>query len=181
MTSIYDRITKGDMHQTAFVTNDLDRAIAQWNDVVGGPPLVKDEIRGISDFEYYGEKADTAHDQTISYLGGMQIEYIQPVSGRNVYFDALEGAAPGTIQLHHVGFDCVDVEEYREAKAELIAKGFSVAQGGRFGDTEFAYFDLRPVIGTFLELLWLDAPTRAGFDEVRARYERTGDAASVTD
>jgi methylmalonyl-CoA/ethylmalonyl-CoA epimerase len=170
MNSIFERITRGNLHQTAYVTNDVRAAAERWSRTLGLPEMSIDHIDGISGFEYRGAPAVSTHDQAIGYLGGMQIEFIEPLSGQNVYFEALEGAEPGAIVAHHLGFDCVSLDDYLSVKEELVDDGFAVVQSGFFGDTQFAYFDTRDAIGTYLELLWLDEPTRAGFDQIRARF-----------
>jgi hypothetical protein len=170
MASIFDRITRGDFHQTAYVTNDVRAAAERWSRTLGLPPMSIDHIDGITDFQYRGRPAESSHAQAIGYLGGMQVEFIQPLTGQNAYFEALEGLAPGAIVAHHLGFDCVELDDYLSVKSELVDAGFEIAQSGFFGDTQFVYFDLREALGTYLELLWLDAPTRAGFESVRARY-----------
>jgi hypothetical protein len=167
VASIFERITRGTVQQVAYVTNNLDAAVQQYTALFGGPRWTFAHIDGIEQLTYRGELTQFTFDQALAQFGGMQIEFIQPVSGENIYTEAMKDAPPNTIRQHHLGFDLLDLAEYRSIRDELIAAGYPIVQGGLFGETEFAYFDTRKELGIFLELLWLDPPTREAFDRIR--------------
>jgi hypothetical protein len=86
-------------------------------------------------------------------LPGVNVELIEPLSGRSTYTEHLERGGEG---IHHVGCFAYDdprgvVETYREA-------GIPVVQSGRFEGLEFWYLDMRRELdGLLLEVaadLW---------------------------
>jgi Glyoxalase/Bleomycin resistance protein/Dioxygenase superfamily len=167
-TSIFERITKGTVAQMCYVTNDLDHAVEQYSALLGGPTWTLAHIDGIQELTYRGQPAAFTFDQALAQFGGMMMEFIAPgEGGENIYTEALAGAPPRTIVAHHMGFDLPELAEYRAVRDELIAAGYPVVQGGLFGETEFSYFDTRAELGVFLELLWLDGPSRAAFNEIQ--------------
>lgn len=84
-----------------------------------------------------GEPADFVIHVSIVYVGDLQLEVIQPVSGRSIYAEFLEAKGPG---LHHV---CIDVDDMDAALAAAAELGYGVHQAGSMmgGAMDFAYID----------------------------------------
>jgi hypothetical protein len=82
-----------------------------------------------------------------------QIEYIQPLSGENVYSDWLSEHGEG---VHHVA---VHVPSLADAVADMAASGFDVTQSasglGADGSGGFAYFNTVDRLGIVFEALEL--------------------------
>ena len=71
---------------------------------------------------YRGKPADFVASISLSYLGDMQLELIEPVSGANVYSDFLRDNGPG---LHHI---CVEADSPEHFDAALTTSPSMVPQ-----------------------------------------------------
>jgi hypothetical protein len=87
-------MTRGTVQQVAYVTNDLDAAVRQYTTLLGGPRWTFAHIDGIKDLTYRGKPAQFTFDQAPAQFAGMQMEFIQPVSGDKIYTEALQDAPP---------------------------------------------------------------------------------------
>jgi hypothetical protein len=154
--------------QTAYVTNDIYAAMKRYTALLGGPRWTVWHVEGGEQSTYRGRLAEFTFDMALAQFGGMMLELIQPITGQSTYSEALIGAPENSILAHHMGFDVFDLGDYHNIRDELITARYEVVQGGLFGENEYVYFDTRKEIGVFLELLWMDAPTREGFDKSQA-------------
>jgi hypothetical protein len=98
------------------------------------------------------------------YVGDMQFEIIENVSGKSTYSEFLERVPEGGV--HHLGYS---VEDYDTATADLLARGYRAVQRGTFGDTKFGYFETADDPGTLTEIVYLDANTRGMFASIKAQ------------
>jgi hypothetical protein len=117
---------------------------------------------GPEDCTYRGEPADYVAHISLTYVGDMQLELIQPVRGRNIYND--DPARPAHV-LHHV---CLEVTDLDDA---IAATGRSVVQGGVMlgGEVRFAYVD-NPLPGIpYLELIQLGTKAQALYAQIKER------------
>jgi methylmalonyl-CoA/ethylmalonyl-CoA epimerase len=167
-TTIFEQITQGTLAQTAYVTNNLDAAMRNYAALLGGPKWTVWHVEDVEQASYRGKSAEFTFDMALAQFGGMMLELIQPIAGESTYSEALVGAPENAILAHHMGFDVLDLSNYRDIRDELIAAGCAVVQSGYFGANEFVYLDTRQELGVFLELQWMDAPTRTGFDKIQA-------------
>ena len=71
------------------------------------------------------------------YIGDMQFEVIENVSGKSTYSEFLDRVPQGGV--HHLGYS---VDDYDAAASDLRARGYSLVQQGTFGDTKFGYFEI---------------------------------------
>ncbi len=82
---------------------------------------------------------------------GPQVELMESVRGPNLYEEWLAEHGEG---LHHLGIHVPSIEV---GMAEMAAAGQRPRQWGRGygagGDGGFAYYDLRPLLGVYLELI----------------------------
>jgi len=87
-----------------------------------------------------------------------QLELVESVRGPNIYEEWLAEHGEG---LHHLGFH---VESIDSGIAAMAAAGQRPAQWGKGygadGDGGFAYYDLRPLLGVYLELIEVPAVRR---------------------
>ena len=72
---------------------------------------------------YLGRPADFVASISLSYLGDMQLELIEPVRGPNIYSDFLRDSGPG---LHHI---CVEADSLEQFADTLSAAGFERSSG----------------------------------------------------
>jgi len=144
-------------HQNAYVTHDLDRAIERMSKRFGiekfdrmDPEMtIKTSI---------GEQPLRVRVAS-TWVGGLNIEIIQPVSG---YVDHYATMLPAdrsdpTPRFHHMSFRRDDEAQMREEVARL---GLPVAFEGPMAITGpvppliFMYLDARETVGHYLEYTW---------------------------
>lgn len=143
----------GDVMQVGVVVRDLDRVIAALSDIFGmGPFRVNaypPEGRGDMNRVYRGEPGDFTYRQAFVDLGTVELELIQPISGRSVWSDFLEKHGEG---IHHIRFNTFDMSE---VVGYLAGQGISVGMSGnglRPG-TCWANFDTEEQVGFTIEVM----------------------------
>lgn len=96
---------------------------------------------------------------------GPALEIIQPVNGPSIYTTFLEERGAG---LHHIGYYVPSVEEARAHFASLgIPEVLSGGGHGVDGDGEYAFFDVRDVVGSYVEAIEAPARRRPPHDRIR--------------
>jgi len=138
----------GDVIQVAHVVNDLDAAmkyfwesfhIGPWDIYTFGPPDVRDSM-------VRGKPSDHKYLLAVTWAGSIQIELMQPLTGRSVYDEFLEKKGEG---LHHIK---LYYEDCQKALEEFKKKGVEVIQSGKFDEDEFYYLDTEASLGTIYEI-----------------------------
>jgi hypothetical protein len=80
-----------------------------------------------------------------------QVELMESVKGPNIYEEWLATQGEG---IHHLGVHVPSIDEGIE---QMAAAGMRPVQWGKgygaTGDGGFAYYDLRPLLGVYLELI----------------------------
>jgi len=140
-------------YQNAYVTHDLDRAMALLqheygvgNYIVFEPDMI---LRTPS-----GEKPSKVR-AALAWSGGLQIELIQPVSGFvDAYLPYLPrdrlNAAP---RFHHIAVRRNDLTAMRE---EIGRLGLPLAFEGAVPGLVFVYLDARESLGHYFEYVWAE-------------------------
>ena len=139
--------------QNAYVTRDLARAVAtvtQWH--------------GITDWVYFEPDMEvwTATDGkgpchlkvALGWVGALQIELIQPVSGNVRHYQEYLPTDPADVtpRFHHI---CMRVHDWETARAEVRERGWPVVYEGGVEGCEFVYLDARESLGHYVEYLWM--------------------------
>jgi catechol 2,3-dioxygenase-like lactoylglutathione lyase family enzyme len=138
--------------QVAFVTQNLDSAVARWVDLGIGPWNVWTfDGRLMTAMEYDGKPAQFGALVALCSIGPLTYEVIEPLSGPSIWDDFLGARGEG---MHHLGYYVDDMTAAIEA---MSMKGYSVVQfGAGFGidgDGAFAYFDATAELGCYLEAI----------------------------
>ena len=114
---------------------------------------------------YLGAPADFVASISLSYLGDMQFELIEPVRGPNIYSDFLRDSGPG---LHHICVEADTLEDFDAALAAAAEQGATVAQQGVMpGGLRFAYLSAPQSGVPFLEIAHFSAEMRQFFDYIK--------------
>ena len=138
------------------VVKDLERTLDTLTNVFGiGPFKIVDFPPKDTDEDvemtYYGKPADFSAKFCFADMGNIELEIIQPISGKSVWFDFLEKHGEG---IHHIKFLVSDLQETKqylgEYNFELIQSGSAV--GANKGKT-WAYFGTEDKIGFVIEVL----------------------------
>lgn len=140
---------EGSVVQVAYVVRDLDEAMKRHWEVCGVGPWSIYEFSApkVRNYMYRGKPATHSCLIAVTPLGnGMQVELMQPVSGRSIYDEHLEAKGEG---LHHVKIyhaDCAAaVERYKRL-------GYPVIQSGVIDEDEHYYFDTEKDFGYIVEI-----------------------------
>lgn len=125
--------------QIAWVTSDLAATETALTGLLGVRKWVRipDVHFAPQTCSYRGEPADFVASISLSYLGDMQLELIQPVRGENIYSDFLRESGAG---LHHICVEAQSPEGFDAALSEAAERGAAVVQQGVMpGGIQFAY------------------------------------------
>ena len=138
-----------EVYQIAVIVRDMDQAIEYYQALSIGPFEPKRSV--LTDRKVYGQPADDVRNKVMCVqMGPVELELIQPVSGKSVQKEFLEKHGEG---INHLAFvvDDLDLEVTR-----MVEKGFKVISSGKFeGGGGFAYFDTDKVGGVIFELFQL--------------------------
>lgn len=148
--------------QIGYVVPDLTAAIAFFKEKMGVPRFLEIRNINLADQTFRGKPANLHHSIAFGYLGDLQIELIQPISGTSTYSEFLEKNPGGGAQ--HIG---LRVEDFDAACAEMKANGYEIVQSARNGNTRIAYFDTDGDVGTLTELVYLDPAEFAHMEELK--------------
>jgi catechol 2,3-dioxygenase-like lactoylglutathione lyase family enzyme len=117
-----------------------------------------------------GAPADFVADISLSYLGDMQLELIEPVSGESVYSEFLRDNAAGG--LHHICIEAPDPAGFDAALSAASGRGVEIAcQGQMPGGMRFAYLS-EPSAGVpYLEIAHVPDEIRSFFDYIKQEQQ----------
>ncbi|HEX4376809.1 MAG TPA: VOC family protein [Steroidobacteraceae bacterium] len=134
--------------QNAYVTRDLDKAVAQLT-----------QTHGLRNFIYFDPDievktpAGVGRAQTrvaMAWAGATQIEIIQPVAGLvDLYQPYL--AADDSMRFHHCA---VRVDDWPVFCEKVARNGYTVAYASGLDGLEFMYLDARQTLGHYVEYIW---------------------------
>jgi 4-hydroxyphenylpyruvate dioxygenase-like putative hemolysin len=82
----------------------------------------------------------------VTWNDQIQLELIQPLTGRSIYDEHLESRGEG---LHHVKVYYADCAK---AVADYARRGYPVIQSGKLDDDEHYYLDTEKDFGYIIEL-----------------------------
>jgi catechol 2,3-dioxygenase-like lactoylglutathione lyase family enzyme len=158
--------------QIAWVTPDLDATETALTGLLGVRKWVRiPDVHFAPDAcSYRGKPADFVASISLSYLGDMQLELIQPVRGENIYSDFLRESGAG---LHHICVEAASTEEFDAALAEAAGQGAPVVQQGVMaGGIQFAYVSAPQAGVPFLEIAYIAPEMRAFYDYIKQEQQR---------
>jgi catechol 2,3-dioxygenase-like lactoylglutathione lyase family enzyme len=153
--------------QIAWVTRDLDATETALTGLLGVKKWVRlpDVHFAPETCSYLGKAADFVAHISLSYLGDMQLELIEPVRGPNIYSDFLRDNGPG---LHHLCVEAKSLEDFDAALAEAAEHGATVPQQGLMpGGLHFAYLSAPQAGVPFLEIAHFSPEMRQFFDYIK--------------
>ena len=147
--------------QICWVTNDLDRAVKELKEKFDIPKFLVIRDLSLDDVIYKGQLEEEEFEANAAWANGgnFNLELVHPIKG---FPTELYGAnLPENtydLQFHHmaVRFDD-DLQGYEQAVGSLKAKGFEhVISSGITGISKFSYFDMRDLLGHYLEVIWFN-------------------------
>ncbi|HEY1839703.1 MAG TPA: VOC family protein [Mycobacterium sp.] len=153
--------------QVAWATHDLDVTETALTGLLGVKKWIRlPDVHFAPDTcSYLGHPADFVANISLSYLGDMQLELIEPVRGPNIYSDFLRDSGAG---LHHICVEADSPEAFDAALASAAEQGAAVAQQGVMpGGLRFAYLSAPQSGVPFLEIAHFSAEMRQFFDYIK--------------
>ena len=134
--------------QIAHVVKDIEKTMKKYYEIldIGPWSVYTFAPPGLRECTFKGKPSDATWELAIAWVGDIQFELMQPLSGEIVYTHFLDKKGEG---IHHIKEwvdDCAAaIEEYRK-------KGIEVIQSGKYDDDEFYYLDTEPQLGVLYEL-----------------------------
>ncbi|OBK29716.1 lactoylglutathione lyase [Mycobacterium asiaticum] len=153
--------------QIAWVTADLEATESALTGLLGAKKWVRiPEVHFAPDScTYRGVPADFVANISLSYLGDMQLELIEPVRGENIYSEFLRDHGPG---LHHICMDAESPERFDAALADAASQGAEVVQRGVMpGGIHFAYVSAPQAGVPYIEIAYLSPEIKAFYDYIK--------------
>ncbi|WJR33061.1 VOC family protein [Mycobacteroides immunogenum] len=150
--------------QIAWVVDDLDKAVQQWQQTARIGPFFMGAHVGamIGGAVHRGHAVDVDISCAIAQAGPVQIELIkQHGSGPSPYRDVFREGENG---LHHI---CSFVDDVEAECRNYQDHGFEVVMTASVGGlTPVAYIDTRPMLGCMTELMGRGGPVEAMYGAV---------------
>lgn len=140
--------------QVAYVTNDLDRALAVFRDEYDVPAfhVFGNDAPGLVQSD--GARLKIA----LAKVGDVEIELIEPIGDSAPLFSAvLPSDGSFAIRFHHVAYR-IDgtVADFDAHMASIDQSRHPVIWSGALGDImRFAYTDERTLLGHYVEHVWM--------------------------
>ncbi len=153
--SIYRHVS-----EVGWVVKDLDRVVDYWENL-GLKNIQRTGIQELPDIVYRGKITPLSVKVASGNIGGVTIEWIQPVKGGGVYTEFLQKHGDG---VHHLAFLVRSPQKLEEQIQYFKAKGVGLVQDGTWQATRskgrFVYLDTGPKGGglTFELMYDPDAP-----------------------
>jgi catechol 2,3-dioxygenase-like lactoylglutathione lyase family enzyme len=127
--------------QVGWVVKDLDSTVAYW-EKLGLKNINHAGVMEFPDVTYRGRKTPLSMKMAFGNIGGVQIEWIQPVKGHSVYNEFLAKHGDG---VHHLAYAVKSPAQLEEQIKYFKARGVGVVQSGSWQGTKgkglFAYLD----------------------------------------
>jgi len=134
--------------QVGFIVKDADMTIKAMQKIFGVLPDAQGHVAPTNK-KYRGNSAEFDSMILLYNFANVQLEFIQPISGKNIWQEHLDKHGEG---LHHVRFT---VDNYDEAEMYLSERGIVPLQQGDSltPNLRWDYFDTESVLGFVLETM----------------------------
>ena len=124
-----------------WVVKDVDRVVGYW-EKLGLKNVSKPQVMDFPDITFHGQKTPLKLKMAFGHIGGVEIEWIQPVEGKSVYNDFLQNHGDG---VQHLAYALDSPEKLDEQLKYFQGKGLGTIQSGTWqgtkGQGRFAYLD----------------------------------------
>lgn len=138
---------EGRHYQNAYVTRNIGKWIAHFQAHADVRKVVTYE--GSTDLWTPAGVITQTSKLAFIWVGDLQYELVEPVSGARLYSDALpEGDA---LKFHHI---CNRVDDWNGFRARVDQQSYPVVLERGGDELKFLYLDARPFLGHYLEYVW---------------------------
>ncbi len=155
----------GPITQTAWVVEDVEATERLLSQLCGAGEWTRmPDIAFGNSCTYRDQPADFTAHISLSYIGDMQLELIEPRRGESIYTEFLHDRGPG---IHHICFEPMDFDL---AVADAGRAGIEVIQRGDMGGAmRFAYLDAGHAGVPCIELAEIGPDMRVLYEQIKAR------------
>jgi hypothetical protein len=139
---------EGRHYQNAYVTRD----IAKWTDHFQANAAVRKVITYQGSTDIWTPTGIITQTSKLAFIWveDLQYELIEPISGSNIYSDALPD--DDSLKFHHI---CNRIFDWDGFRARIDKQPYPIVLERTNGDAlKFLYLDMRPFIGHFVEYVW---------------------------
>ena len=139
-----DMTIYGHVVEVGWVVKDLDRVVSYW-EKLGLKNVQRAGTLEVPDITYRGKKTPLSLKMAFADIGGVGIEWIEPVKGFSVYNEFLKKHGDG---VHHLAYAVKSPQQLEEQISYFKSRGVGVVQRGSWkgknGQGLFAYLDTAP-------------------------------------
>jgi len=135
------------LYQLGYVVADIEKACRHFESVFKMGPFSPPAEVDMTGAVFRGKTVETRILVSFAQHGDVQVEFIQPVSGENPYFEFISKYGDG---IHHIAFETDDMAS---VKAHFAEKGIEPIWYQDMGFMEFVYFDASEYGGTMVEFI----------------------------
>lgn len=146
------------LFQIAYVTRDLDAAVAAARDRFGISEMlvIRDMVLSRA----------TRLSLALAWIGPWMIELIEPHGDGTSVYEAI-APDPGTVlRMHHLGHEIADEAGWERLRAQIDASGDPIAAERDKKGIRFLFVDSRPTLGCFTEHMIFTPEGRRMFDAI---------------
>lgn len=141
----------GRHYQNAYITRDIAKGVARFREHADIRKVLETEV----EVNVWTPQGEGVGVQKLAFIWveDLQFELIEPQSGDvlALYRDALP--ADDSLSFHHI---CNRVDDWDGFMGQVEQQEFPVVlKGGTPGALEFLYLDTRPLLGHYLEYVWM--------------------------
>jgi methylmalonyl-CoA/ethylmalonyl-CoA epimerase len=146
-----NRIDLGPVVQVGIVVRNVEQALAAWTSrfVLGEPQIIDWPVEGTElgkTATYRGRYGNFRMRLGFVQAGPVQIEFIEPLEGENIYADYLAEHGEG---IHHLLFEVDDPQAVaKQLDAPIMQSGGSTLKPGAI----WAYLDTQEALSAIVEL-----------------------------
>jgi methylmalonyl-CoA/ethylmalonyl-CoA epimerase len=135
------------VYQLGYVVSDIERACKHYESVFGTGRFSDVIDVNMDGAILRGRPVSTTIKVAFVQSGDVQIEFIQPVEGKNLYTEFLETRGEG---IHHLGYRVEDMQAMKAVFTEKVGEPIFYRD---MGVMEFAYYDTSEIGGLMIEFL----------------------------
>lgn len=146
----------GHVSSITWVVKDLDPVVSYW-EKLGLKNVHRTEVAPFEGLIYKGQPAPNTARSAFGHVGGVLIEWVQPVTGENLYTEFLQRHGDGVLALGYAVKSDPDLEKQIRY---FRSRGVKVVQSTQWkatkGTGHGAYFDTAAKGGGFTLLVYYD-------------------------
>jgi hypothetical protein len=138
---------EGRHYQNAYVTRD----IAKWTEHFKTHADVRKLVTYEGSTDLWTPSGTITQTSKLAFIwvGDLQYELIEPVSGASLYRDALPD--DDSLKFHHI---CNRVDDWGAFRARVNQQPYPVVLERGGNELKFLYLDARKFLGHYLEYVW---------------------------